>query len=319
MRYTFDSTFPELGAIKELLKEFNLPKYPVATDDTKLYDGKMYIDGLELCRYNATTGRLHKMGDYYFNRPMLNLTTDITITTSYYSTDLHEYLGNYLRFIRDYCKLNLMSLYNCFSNRVIFPENYDENYNYYAIPVKFNQVYTIGFDSPVPVEIYCTIWDSVEIESLSALNVLKSNTKQIVQGCTIDNPFVYTKLKDFDATDFLSQFDNLKLIIKLPVNNRTSITVLEGDYSYDTIHDGTVTTTMTHGQKYDKEYLKSYPTDLSLFKVNDLKKHPFADRLVEYLLDTAITQVDILDDNIKRVQEYLLYLRRVAPKILYGV
>ena len=68
----------------------------------------------------------------------------------------------------------------------------------------------------------------------------------------------------------------------------------------------------------DLYHLKTYPTDLSLF-VNDEQQHPFADRLMEYLLDYAVTNEDLLDDNIKRVQEYLLYLRNATPKLLYGV
>ena len=123
MKYRFDSTFPELGYIKELLKEFNLPTIPVATDDTKLYDKALYIKELGVYRYNSSNGKMVKSSEYYFNRPILNITTNMPITTSFYSTDIHEYLGKYLRFIRDYKHLNLMSLYNCFSNRIIFPKD----------------------------------------------------------------------------------------------------------------------------------------------------------------------------------------------------
>ena len=126
MKYKFDSTFLELGFIKETLKEFNLPNIPVATDDTKLYPNMLYIKDLGIYRYRRDD-QLIKELDYFFNRPVFNLTRNMSITTSYYSTDIHEYLGEYLRFMRDYKKYNLMSLYNCFSNRVVFPKNYDAN------------------------------------------------------------------------------------------------------------------------------------------------------------------------------------------------
>jgi len=343
MKYKFEDSFLELGFIKELLKEFNLPNIPVAVDGMKLYEGQLYIKDLNICRYE--NGHLRNLTSYYYNRPVLNLTRNMYITTSFYSSDIHEYLGEYLRFIRDYKKINLMGLYNCFSNRAILCkqpkirdnifgyENWDNNYNYYAIPVKFGQTYTIGLDSTTPVELYCILWNSVLIEAddenTNFKNLLKnlySNTKITLNSCLINKPVTYINLKDFDATGLLGFKDNLKLIIKLPNSNKTSITVLEGDYYYNDEVGGAITTTMNIGDETwldinDNEsgyYNINYPTILSLFKVNDEQKHPFADRLIEYLLDTAVTNLDELDDNIKRVQEYLKYLRNAVPKILYG-
>jgi len=336
MKYKFDSTFLELGFIKETLKEFNLPKIPVAVDGMRLYEDALYIRDLGVYKYH--NGDMIKISDYYFNRPILNLTTTMSLTTSQYGTDIHEYLGNYLRFLRDYKNINLMSLYNCFSNRVVnLKDDYDENYNYYAIPVKFGQSYTIGFDSARSVEMYCILWDKVEITAqkifgvqqfLSAedLENLKSQTRVKVQDCCINKPFIYTPLKDFDASKFIGHFNDLRLIIKMPKYNKSSITVLEGNYIFNSTIDGKVTTTVYHGDenwtdiddnKY--EYYKTYPTNLSLLTINDEQQHPFADRLIEYLLDNAVSNIDNLDDNIKRVQEYLLYLRHDVPNILYGV
>lgn len=323
MRYKFDSTFIELGFIKELLKEFNLPNIPVAVDDMKLYPGMIYIKDLGIYKCDNNY-KLNKMCDYYFNRPIFNLTRNMSVTTSYYSTDFHEYLGEYLRFIRDYKHLNLMSLYNCFSNRVIFPKYRDDNYNYYAVPVKFGQVYTIGLDSTSQVELYCTLWNNVFIDSDSS--DLKENTSVIISGSVLNKPIIYTKLKDLDATKYIKNWNNLKLIIKIPQTNDTSITVLEGDYIFNSTIDSKLTSFIELGSGAEVDvngekinHLKTFSTDLSLLKINDRQKHPFADRLIEYLLDTAITHLDKLDDNIKRTQDYLMYLRNSPPEILYGV
>ena len=100
----------------------------------------------------------------------------------------------------------------------------------------------------------------------------------------------------------------------MPQTNNTSITVLEGDYIFDTVIDSKITSVAIFNrdikdpQGKDIYHTKTYPTDLSLFKVNDSQKHPFADRLLEYLFDTAITQVDKLEDNVKRTQEFILRL-----------
>lgn len=334
MKYKFDSTFIELGFIKELLKEFNLPNVPVATDDTRLYPGQLYVKDLGIYRC-LKDGKLKKIADYYYNRPVFNLTRNMSVTTSYYSTDFHEYLGEYLRFLRDYKHLNLMSLYNCFSNRVIFPKYRDDNYNYYAIPVKFGQVYTIGFDSTSQIEVYCTLWNNVTIGTEASSNDtdssnpqvdLRENTKLLVSGCKLNSPFIYTKLKDLDATKYLKNWNDLRLIIKMPQTNDTSITVLEGDYIFNSVIDSKLTTyTEFNNDLFDSEgnkypyHNKTYPTDLSLLKINDKQKHPFADRLIEYLLDTAITHMDKLDENIKRTQNYLLHLTNTFPGNIAGI
>ena len=50
MKYKFGTIFLGLGFMKELLHEFNLPNIPVATDDTKLYDNRLYIKDLGVHR-----------------------------------------------------------------------------------------------------------------------------------------------------------------------------------------------------------------------------------------------------------------------------
>ena len=109
----------------------------------------------------------------------------------------------------------------------------------------------------------------------------------------------------------------------MPANNKTSITVLEGDYIFDDFVDSRLTTEFRSANNtiYDSgtpmNHLKTYPTKLTLLNVNDEQKHPFADRLIEYLLDFAISNVDQLDDNIKRVQ-YLLSLLYSSKIKVYG-
>ena len=55
---------------------------------------------------------------HYNGTKVLGLTKTLKNPTTLYNYQTHEYLGDYLRFLIDYEDINLMSMYNCFSNRI---------------------------------------------------------------------------------------------------------------------------------------------------------------------------------------------------------
>ena len=57
--------------------------------------------------------------NYSFGDRIPNITKNLKIRNVVYDSYTHKYLGDYLRFIRDYTGLDLMPLYNCFSNEVL--------------------------------------------------------------------------------------------------------------------------------------------------------------------------------------------------------
>lgn len=67
---------------------------------------------------------------YDSSKKIPGLTRTLNSPGSTYDTATHEYLGDYLRFMRDYHNINLMSLYNCFNNKI-----YNNIYYKHAIKV----------------------------------------------------------------------------------------------------------------------------------------------------------------------------------------
>jgi len=314
--YRFNETNNMTGYIKELLKEFNLPIFSVYREDKPIYKDKFYIKDKGIYKGVDSNGStsLKQVNSFYYNQKQINMTKNLIINSSIYDSYTHNYLGNYLRFIRDYKGLDLMPLYNCFSNETITEINTsakindnsvfdintnDTKFKYYIVPVKFNEKYTIAIDSDAPYELACLIYTTSDLTDES-YKLIQKTYKQI-SGSKFNKPFIYST--DIDASGFWQFEKNLKLLIKLPMNNKSSITILEGDYSYnDSICQNVLMANLKlpEDNKSNKTICK-----LSLLSVNDNVSYPFADRLVEYLLGQAITSLETIPNNIGRLQRAL--------------
>ena len=308
MHYRFNETNNMTGFIKEYLKTFNLPIYPVYRKDKPIYNGRLYIKENSIAI--GENGKLKHLNRFIFNEKQVNLTTNLVINSSIYDSYTHNYLGNYLRFLRDYKQLDLMSLYNCFSfespaelysvfsiNGAQFTlDTYDKNFKYYIVPIKFDEKYTIAIDSPTSYEIAEMIYTGSSISNKSKELITKTYKK--IAGSVFNKPILYAP--KFDASEYWTQEKNLKLILKIPSKVTSSIVILEGDYisNYD-IFQGMVTDI-----KYNEE---NYNFDIgisksSLLAINDKNTYPFADRLVEYLLHNVVTNIEKIKENIGKYQ-----------------
>ena len=302
------------GYIKQLLANFNLPKY-------YKYDWP-----------------LTKKPNYYYNKPVLNQTKNFEIRSNIYDTYTHEYLGEYLRFQRDYNHINLMSLYNCFSNsqpaglELIFNLENDlqvsftteeVNTKIYMVPVKFGTTYTIALDSDTPVELCCGRYGKYYYTNDETLKVEKQTYKKF-NKLSFTNPILFTITSE-DISDFDYEHEqDLKLFIKMSLENNSSIAILEGNYlnyndSYISYKNGIIDKKSNQfvvnfrpvvDQKevdfFDSQYEEFKPISrLQLLTLNTEVSYPFADALVEYLTGMAVTNEDELIDNILRIQEVM--------------
>lgn len=354
--HTFEENSLVVTYIKELLHDFNLPMMDVYTDESKLYENKVYIKGTKIVKY--IDGTFKTLDNYEYNHPMLNRTTNLTINSSNYDIATHRYLGNYLRFIRDYHGLDLMGMYNCFDytepaklvrsikisdTKTLQLNSLESNYTYYMVPVKFNKTYTIAIDSPVPYEMMCIIYtnnfmdDTTKFTDLD--NLVKSTYKSI-KGSNYKHPFLYSTVTDL-ASNLWDKEKHLYLLLRLPAVIDSTITILEGTFDKFVTVDNVLVSDYKLGayvvadndmyiwghklknvvplKTKDEQDSKAtivtnehfgiynnYPTRLSLLELNDKNSYPFADRLVEYLMGGAVSELDTIANNILRVQ-YALY------------
>lgn len=349
MRYKFNDDSIVIGYIKELLHNFNLPRCKVYKEGMKLYEGNIYLKDLSICICNKE-GKLEKVSGYIYGEKIQNLTSNLTISSSIYDQYTHEYLGQYLRFIRDYKGIDLMPLYNCFSSQIAKGLNFnvektiptgrvkfkintdDERYYHYLVPVKFNQTYTLGIDASVPYDVCLLIYTGDKVSDESKKLVLHSF--KTISGSTIRNPHILNTNIDsmFESSEYnipyyISHELDLRLLIRLPKVVKSSITILEGDYSLNTQTFGNVLAPkyvyneggytakfkdeegVEHEQdipSFKSKYVLRDITNvckLSLLDVNSKVSYPFANRLVEYLLGNVVTNYDDISSDIERVQD----------------
>lgn len=355
----FESDNIIVGFIKNLLMTFKLPTPKLYTynDDKYAVDGQLYIKDDYICQYK--NGKFINLFRFDINNIPENYYKTLKFTSINYDTHTHEYLGEYLRFIRDYKGLNLMSLYNCYSNNfpkqvaikienesgqdsditqddyTLYVDPKDTNYKVIMLPIKVNQKYTIAVDCPTKYQIFSGFYG----RSFSVLEKgFWRSTLVTVGSSRFSRPFIYDKvsyenLSNNNMYDMaVNKEEDLKLFIKLPATNNSSIVILEGDYTdnndwvYETSDNGKETNIFKALYNYSvlnfepdfedyEEENKNIPevkyddliiSNLQLLKLNTNYSYPFSDRLIEYLTDNVINPIDTISDNIKRLQWLLL-------------
>ena len=409
--FKYNNTHIFTGYLKQLLSSFNLPACKVYTSEFADYfiaNGKedpRVIESFDEIKENHAAVRvpyLKSNGLYnYFtdfsgasehkywqtvpgafwseDSAIKSLTRSLNSPGIQYDTKTHEYLGDYLRFLRDYYDLNLMSLYNCFNDKIynnihftfnvgktngkplkVIFNSQDTSYRIYAIPVKLFADYTIAIDCEQGIELFCGLYNT-NLDMSAEAEELAGRTYKKIHRAIFKQPFMYDKLnvknwlnnsadgkanstffntdtngnslgirqKIYTKWDIVNREQDLRLFIKVPVACSSSITVLEGDFRgfNDTLYapeDGNLVYKNNHcalnfntirrspnpatniGDEVDLNTYKFKPiSKLQLLAFNTNESYPFADRLVEYLTGSVITNIDKIPDNIIRAQKVM--------------
>lgn len=164
------------------------------------------------------------------------------------------------------------------------------------------------------------------------LNVKYWNYAQ--EGAIAENAYpLFINKKSITRWDIVNREQDLKLFIKIPTSCKSSITVLEGDFrNFNDVRYAPVQHKADTGTSTGRvvwEYTQNHAVinfgdtrdkqngldanespfipigKLQLLALNTEESYPFADRLVEYLVGSAITPIDEIPDNIKRAQKVM--------------
>lgn len=350
--YKFNNSDVVTGYIKELLKSFNLPQLHVLKSGDTLFPENDYLHINKIYKFKGSDKTvlndlsnlpttLKHVDNYVYGQRILNLTKNLNIHGPLYTKYVHEYLGNYLRFHRDYLGINLMSMYNCFSNYmpetlkintdIIYFDSKDTSSKIYVIPAKFFQKYTVGIDCDTSIEMFAGFYDEGEIifDNDYITNEFYNNTYVKKTGSKFKKPFIYDKLENISGL-MLSQYNlesKLVIYLKIPFSCKSSITILEGDYVSGTEHyfiDGAERlSNIPLFYKHDGQEITNYTyiTKPQLLYFNSEISYPFADRLIEYLFKNVVDNSEEIGENIQRVQDILLKTtagEKLVSNIKYG-
>jgi hypothetical protein len=187
------------------------------------------------------------------------------------------------------------------------------------VPVKFFKNYTIAIDSNASIEMCCCVYNEYQNTDKDLKDIPKL-TYQCFSDLQFKTPRLYSKIQNLNSKilnpslDLCQYEDDLKLILKIPANNKSSIVILEGDYTTyndcvpesaldEAILKKTNKTVINYENLAACEVLADkLITPLQLLRTNTGDSYPFADRLVEYLVGNAITVNETIADNINRVK-----------------
>ena len=336
----FNSRNIMAGYIKQLLYSFNLPicrvfenenacknflEVPSTTSSSPTYKDnyiaiiRKYKDGRDyFVTVDSQTSEIKPLYVYRYNHFYPNLTKKLRLENDTYDSYTHTYLGDYLRFIRDYFDINLMSLYNCYNNETIV----QDNYKYLLIPIKYDKVYTVFTEkNSIKYVITNSVVDTkYPVDFTSASSASKISNSHCL---SINSGKAPTMTIDQEGETQISRFgnlfreENLKLIIQANIQDESPVVVLEGDYSdYKPYFTNYQLNYEKLGQDYrwQEKYEEVFGANIGTYNfqlVNQLKRgndsYPIADRLIEYLLGNVITELDPLSKNIIDAKKKLAY------------
>lgn len=326
------------GYIKQLLSNFYLPSCKIFQNENELkeyfniqttstlpsYNEDLIViiknykpneDWFVKVKQDLTTTPYMK---YRYGHFYMNLTKKMKLENDLYDSYTHRYLGEYLRFIRDYFNINLMSLYNCFDGTI----EIKGNKKYFVIPIKYSKTYSV-FSSRNSLTYSISInfsendfnintWDKASKNTSSSCILIPASYPPSEKITREDNSLAENKFTN------VFKEKNLRLIIETDANDESPLVVLDGNYSNYKSYFSNIQINYEKDENYKyehedeyKEIFKNNINNSNFQLVNQLKlsneNYPIADRLIEYLFGNVITNLDPISKNILDAKKKLAY------------
>lgn len=283
--------------------------------------------------------------DFRFGNYIPNLTQQFVSNVSYYDPATHRFLGEYLRCIRDIYGVDLMGMYNCFDYDMTTNFSLSEEKGVVEtealkskvllVPIKFNKTYTIAMDCDFPVLVKSVLYDDVLLKDSEGKTFTSKIQESVIKfnGLRFNSPVTYSVTNNFEIElikdelkpgeteeeklkelrQYKYELDKelqdkekyLYLAIQVPKTNNSSIVVVEGDYS--TVAMNYTCSAEGISSLSDKQIANVFRSNISLLKSNDNRQHPYADKLISYLLQFAIDGRELIDENVERIENEFGY------------
>ena len=350
MLVEFFNNKTEQSFLKALLSAVQMPKFTVVNFGDLIFNGYFYIFDKHIIKCTKTgtlkrdndvvigqysigsTAEYEEIDHYNFCTEDQNIEFKEIIRASYYSTELHKRLGQYLRCIRDLRYIDLMGMYNCFSYEIFKKIHIDENTlsiddgslsskKLLAIPVKYNQKYTIAITSSSPVYMAFCIKLPNGIKPINYKISSEFVDKKLLSARNLgilrfEEPIVVSTQLDEDQGDLYRYNDNLYMILQVSANNKSSLVVLEGDYTKSRAI--TVVNSQSKIPQWDRtthSYSYTYaPTNTDtvsliynpeLLNFNSGYQFAYSNALIPYLVNNVIANDDVVGENITYAKKLL--------------
>lgn len=295
---------PSCISMTPFLKE-NLSSLSLSGEDLS------YIEGQYFYRKGSITQA------WEFGTRVPNLTGNLVSSQNYYSSEVHEQLGRYLRAYRDYYGVDVMGLYNCFSNRLvprivlpITPASSDSVRQWQngvstdskttCFPIQVGSKYKIKISNSLagPVLIQPLFFNGFDLVNCSKDKKFFSPNKKFLQGCTVQigSEFTYeASLENLCPSEenykqLLQSHNHLYLFIQVPTQEDLKISAIE-----------------------EAGYINA--SHKTLLENADCVGKPFSDKLLGYLTGHTITPATDILPNIELIQRILC---SEEFKTLYG-
>ena len=264
------------------------------------------------------------LSSYIKGKFFKGITSNFISNTSVYDAMTHYRLGKYLRYLRDIYDIDLMSLYNCWdgshsdrvriisngsSIKVINNNKIRDGLDTLLIPIELGKDYYIYVNTDTEVKI-CSIFYNGD-QQIS--NTPICNYKLYSESRS-SNPIYYStkSIKDLNGASLRKDMgtfgEYLTLVIQLNETVAKKVVVLEADTTGRSIKlDGDLTAKeLDYSQKelFDHALIKNYCVSPSSLINHSGQAKPYADSLIQYLIDFAITSDEEIDKNISKMQEY---------------